>query len=85
MKWIGVGLAGLVGVVILAIAVVYGVTSRRISKVYTFSDPPLAVPTDSGSMAQGRHFVEAIGKCAACHGDNLTGKVVVDNPVMGTL
>jgi hypothetical protein len=27
MKWVGVGLAGLVGVVLLAIAIVHGVTS----------------------------------------------------------
>jgi len=85
MKWIGVGLAGLVGVVILAIAVVYGVTSRRISKVYTFNDPPLAVPTDSASIARGQHFVKAIGKCAACHGDNLAGRVVFDNQAIGRL
>lgn len=62
-----------------------GVTSRRISKVYTFNDPPLAVPTDSASIARGQHFVQAIGKCAACHGDNLAGRVVFDNPAIGRL
>ena len=85
MKWLGVGLVGLVGVIVLAIAVVYVVSSRRISKVYTFNDPPLSVPTDSASIASGQHFVQAIAKCASCHGDNLAGKVVVDDAIMGHL
>jgi mono/diheme cytochrome c family protein len=85
MKWIGVGVAGLVGVLILAMAVVYAVSSRRIARVYTFNDPPLAIPTDPASIARGQHFVQAIGKCASCHGDDLAGKVFVDDQVMGRI
>ena len=85
MKWLGLGLAGLAGVIALAMAVVYVVSSRRISKVYTFNDPPLAVPADSASIAAGQHFVQAIAKCASCHGDDLAGKVVVDDAIMGHL
>jgi len=85
IKWVGVALAGLVGVIVLAIAAVYAVTSSRMSKVYTFNDSQLAVPTDSASIASGQHFVQAIAKCATCHGDNLAGKVFVDDPVMGRI
>jgi hypothetical protein len=85
IKWVGVALAGLVGVIVLAIAVVYAVTSSRMSKVYTFNDSQLAVPTDSASIASGQHFVQAIAKCATCHGDNLAGKVFVNDPVMGRI
>lgn len=85
MKWLLVGLAGLAGVIVLAMAVVYVVSSRRISKVYTFNDPPIAIPTDSVSIAGGQHFVQAIAKCASCHGDNLAGKVVVEDAIMGRL
>jgi mono/diheme cytochrome c family protein len=85
MKWLAAGLAGLVGLVVIAMAIVYGVTSRRMSQVYGVADPPLAIPRDSASIAKGYHFVQAIGKCPVCHGDDLAGKVVFDNAVMGRL
>jgi mono/diheme cytochrome c family protein len=56
-----------------------------LNHVYSFNDPPLAVPTDSQSIARGKHFVDAIAKCASCHGDNFAGKVVADDPLFGRL
>jgi mono/diheme cytochrome c family protein len=84
-KWLAAGLAGLVGLVVIAMAIVYGITSRRMGKVYNVTDPPLAIPSDSASIAKGYHFVQAIGKCAVCHGDDLAGRAVLDNAVMGRL
>jgi mono/diheme cytochrome c family protein len=84
-KVIGVLLAGLVGLIVIAIVVVYTVSSRRIARVYTFDDQPLLIPTDSASIAKGHHFVQAIAKCATCHGDDLAGKVFVDNAMMGRI
>lgn len=84
-KWIGVGVAGLVGLIIIAIAIVYAVSSRRIAKVYTFDDQALVIPTDPASIAKGHHFVQAIAKCATCHGDDLAGKVFVDDAMMGRI
>jgi len=84
-KWLGFGLLGLVGLVVIVIVIVYAVSSRRMSKTYTVSDPPLAIPTDSTSIAKGQHFVQAIAKCATCHGDDFAGKVVIEDPLMGRL
>ena len=33
-KWLGIALAGLAGLIVLAMVVVYAVSARRISKVY---------------------------------------------------
>ena len=84
-KWIGIGLVGLVGFLVIAAAIVYALSARRISKVYAFDDRPLSIPTDSASIARGHHFVQAIAKCATCHGDDLAGKVFVDDLPMGRL
>ena len=84
-KWIGLVLAAVVGFLVIAAAIVYGISSRRIAKVYTFDDQPLTIPTDSVSVAKGEHFVQAITKCAGCHGDDLAGKVVMNDAVMGRL
>ena len=77
--------AGLVAVVVVGMVLVYAVTSYRMNKVHSFDDKPLAVPTDSASIAAGKHFVQAIGKCAGCHGDNLAGKVAADNFLIGRI
>jgi len=45
----------------------------------------VAVPTDSAAPARGQRFVEAIGKCTECHGAGFRGKVMIDDPAMGTL
>jgi mono/diheme cytochrome c family protein len=84
-KWIGIALAGVAGLIVVAAVIVYAISSRRIGKVYTFNDQPLAVPGDSASIAKGKHFVQAIAKCASCHGDDLAGKVVVEDAMMGQL
>lgn len=84
-KSIGLVLVGLVGLVVLALVIIYAVSSRRMAKSYSFDDPPLAIPSDPASVARGQHYVQAIAKCASCHGDDLAGKVVVDDAVMGRL
>lgn len=84
-KWIGIALAGIVGLIVIAVVIVYAISSRRMGKVYSFQDQPLAVASDSTSIAKGKHFVQAIAKCASCHGDDLAGKVVVEDPMMGQL
>jgi mono/diheme cytochrome c family protein len=85
MKWAGIALASLAGILALAMLVVYAISARRISKVYSFDDPPLNVPTDAVSIVEGQHFVQAIGKCANCHGANLAGKLVFNDQIMGRL
>ena len=84
-KWIGIGFLGLIGLLVIAVVIVYALTSRRMSKTYAVNDPPLAIPTDSASIAKGQHFVQSIAKCATCHGDDFAGKVVIDDAVMGRL
>lgn len=85
LKLAGLGIGGLIGVLVVGMVLVYAESTRRLKKVYSFNDPPLAIPSDSASVAKGKHFVEAIGKCAACHGDNLAGKVTADDFLIGRL
>ncbi|MFL5502337.1 MAG: cytochrome c [Gemmatimonadaceae bacterium] len=82
-KWVGRGLVALIGLLLIGIVVVYALSTRRMNKVYTVREPPLAIPTDSISVAKGQHFVQAIGKCATCHGDDYAGKVITDDVPIG--
>ena len=85
LKWIGYIVAGFIVVILLAVGTVYAITSSRMGKTYSPRVEPLAIPTDSASLARGRHLTENVGKCQACHGDNYAGKIVMDDPAFARL
>lgn len=73
-------LVGLLSVMVLAIASVYGLSSARMNKTYTFVDTPLTIPNDAASIEHGRHLAVAIAKCADCHTTDFGGGQVFDAP-----
>ncbi|HEY4955187.1 MAG TPA: hypothetical protein VII02_09910 [Gemmatimonadaceae bacterium] len=77
IKWIGYIVGGVVTIVIVCLAVVYAVTSTRMARTYPTDVEAVVIPTDSAAIEWGHHLVLAVGKCVACHGDNLGGKFVV--------
>lgn len=85
IKWLGYGAAGLVGVVAVAACAVYGFSEARFRKQYAVTPPALAIPTDSVSIARGDHLVHTVAGCVDCHGENLAGNTVVDQPVLGRI
>lgn len=73
--------------VLLAGLGAYGVYRQSVAHLRrTFSvavtAPP--VPADSAAIARGRHIAVTRG-CLVCHGDDLAGAQVIDNPAMGRL
>lgn len=84
-KRIGITVVGLAVVLGAAVAGVFGFTSSRMHRHYEITPEPVAVPTDAASVTRGRHIVEAVTKCIDCHGDDLGGKVFIDDPMMGRL
>ncbi len=85
LKWVGYVIGGLLAMVVIALAVVYAKTSSRMGKSYPLDAKAVAIPTDSASIERGHHLVLAVGKCANCHGDNLAGKLVADDPAFARL
>ncbi|MFQ5550454.1 MAG: c-type cytochrome [Gemmatimonadales bacterium] len=85
LKWIGIVSGGLLGLLVLAMVVLYASGSARLDKIHEIQPEPIAVPTDESSIARGRHLVEALIFCQECHGDDLAGKVFIDEPMMATV
>ena len=85
LKWLGIMAGGIVILIVVAAAAVYGLSSRAMSRTYAIAPAALTVPAESASIARGRHVAVAISQCANCHGDNLAGKKFVDDAAMGTL
>jgi mono/diheme cytochrome c family protein len=69
-------LLGLVGV-----ASVLFVSTR--DRIYRPPADAVPIPTDTGSIARGKHLVEAVAVCTICHGDDLAGKLAFDDPFLG--
>jgi cytochrome c553 len=80
MKWIGIVLVGVVGIVSATLAII---TNRKANVVYAIETAALSIPTDEASIAAGERVV-AIRGCADCHGDDFSGDIVVDDAALGT-
>jgi len=86
-RWLarfGVALGAVVVLLIVAVAVVYALSERRMQRTFSITPRPLALPSDSASLARGAHLVQAVGMCVECHGEKLDGQVMIDGP-LGTV
>lgn len=87
-KWIrrlGTGIGGLVAVVLLLVAVAYGVSRRKMNREWEVTAAALPVTRDPAQIARGRHLATAVSKCTECHGADLGGGVFIDAMPMGVL
>jgi mono/diheme cytochrome c family protein len=82
LKWFGIGFGVLVGLLIVALAILYGMGQARLTKKYNVPVQMVAIPTDEESLAEGKRIFQYRG-CEACHGEDLQGLVYLDNPAIG--
>jgi mono/diheme cytochrome c family protein len=84
LKWAGIGLGGLVGVLLLAGAVLYGVSQYRLTKRYDVQPAAVALASDPATIERGRH-VAAVRGCADCHAASFGGQMFIDEPIVARL
>jgi mono/diheme cytochrome c family protein len=86
LRWMGIALAAIVGLGVLAVAAVYAVSWRKITRVHTVNVVvPRSIPTDAAAVARGQHIATALTSCALCHGPDLGGQLVGDAAPLGTI
>jgi mono/diheme cytochrome c family protein len=85
VRWIGIALGVIAGLLAIAVAGVYIVSSVRLNKAYQVADEQITIPTDAASVERGRHLATTIGQCVDCHGANLAGRVFLDSPGVARL
>ena len=81
LKWIGIVLAGLVGLVLLTAVILHFVGLSRLNNAPEVATKPVSVPTDTAAVARGEHLVNVVSSCGTCHGENLGGQVFFDGEV----
>lgn len=83
-RWVGIGLGSLVGLLVVALGVVYGVSEYRIRKTYAVDPPELLARTDAAAFAAGRHIAVTRG-CLDCHGENGGGRAFIESAPLARL
>jgi mono/diheme cytochrome c family protein len=83
LKWIGIGLGGLVGIIVLAALILSFVGNARLHKTLDIQPEALSIPTDQASLERGEHLVTIA--CTGCHGENLAGQPLLDDPSIGKI
>jgi mono/diheme cytochrome c family protein len=81
-----------VGYILLTIVLLIGAfyckarwsTENRLSKKYSFILQPFTLQTDSSIVAEGHRIMETKG-CKSCHGQDLAGKVWLNDPMLGRI
>src|SRR5262245_13450748 len=75
---------GLVTMIVLALAGVYAVSQRKLTRTFEVPSHAIVVRSDSSSIARGAHLAQ-IRACVACHGQGFVGHVEMDNLLLGRL
>jgi len=76
LKWIGIVLGSLIGLLVLAFIVLYVIGSVKWNKLHGTYDVPvetIPIPTDQASIARGEH-IATIRLCRECHTETLRGQ-----------
>jgi len=71
LKWIGIVLGSLAGLILLAGTVLFAMGNSRLNKTYDFPPSGIVIPTDAASIEYGKYRVETL--CADCHAEDLGG------------
>ncbi|HEU0292255.1 MAG TPA: c-type cytochrome [Anaerolineales bacterium] len=76
LKWIGIVLGSLIGLLLLAFTGLYIIGTIEWNKLHGTYDVPvetITIPTDHASIARGEH-IATIRMCGKCHMDNFSGQ-----------
>jgi cytochrome c553 len=80
LKWTGIVVAGLAGLLLIALALLYVFSERELKHRYEVaSGAALVIPNDRATLEAGRRLASLTG-CTHCHAQDLTGAVPMDIP-----
>ena len=84
LKWIGIVLGGLIGLLAVAAVVLSIIGAARMSKTHDIQAETIAIPNDEAALARGKHLME-VALCTECHGQDLGGDILIEDPSIGTV
>ncbi len=85
LKWLGIGLAAVLALAVLALAYAYIASSRIISRTYDVPLVDLEIPSDPVLLADGARLASLWGCLGGCHGEAGGGSVMFEQPLIGQI
>jgi mono/diheme cytochrome c family protein len=66
---------------VVASATAFTVSGRKLAKTYDVRLTSVVIPDDADAIDWGRHLVMSVTGCRDCHGPDLSGSIMGDDPV----
>ncbi len=86
LKWLGIAAAVVVALVVICVGAVFAISTRRIGRTWPPTDiRPVTIARDSTAIARGGHLAEAVTRCVHCHGEDLSGRMFINDPAFGQI
>lgn len=82
-KWIGTVLGGLVVLLIVAAVGLSIAGGMRLNKTHDIQAEAITIPANEAALARGEHLVNVA--CKSCHGQDLSGDVILNDPAIGAV
>ena len=76
---------GLVVLLLLVVGSIQFTFSRNLNKTYEAPQFQIAELVKQADLELGKRIYHVRAGCVDCHGENLAGKIVMDNPAMGKI
>ena len=76
-------LGAALGLVLTLVTMLCVVSVAREHRRYRVPDVAATISADSATIARGRHLVTAVAACTSCHGADLGGHIVLEQPLLG--
>jgi cytochrome c553 len=83
LKWVAIIMGVLIVLLLLAAGALILKTNSQLNKVHIVLAEKIVVPTDAASIERGNLWVHS--ECTHCHGSDLAGKVMIKDPMIGTI
>lgn len=85
LRWIGIALGSLAALGLIAYAAVYVLSERTLRHAYDVPAVAISIPTDPSSIVEGRRLATIRGCFGGCHGKEVEGAVMFDQPMIGRI
>lgn len=83
-KWAGLIVGSQVGLIALALGVVYVMSEAQLNQIYNINPALVTIPTDAASIIEGERLFATRG-CGDCHKGNGAGGDFIDDALLGRI
>lgn len=83
LKWTGLVIGGLLVLIAIAGLVLYQMGMKKLKQTYAILPvETVNIPAGADAVARGKH-IATIWACTRCHGEDLSGKMITNDPLSG--